>query len=222
MRVVIAEDAALLREGLAHILRHAGHEVTPVPDVPGLLTAVAAAVPTAIITDIRMPPDFRDEGLRAALRLRQDHPGLPILVLSQYVEHTYAAELVAMGGGIGYLLKDRVGDIPEFLTALDDVAAGGTVIDPDIVRRFLSRRTMRAPMERLTPREREVLALIAEGRTNTSIARQLHVTDAAIAKHVNNIFAKLDIPPHVDGHRRVLAVLAHLRHDHGSGQSPAG
>lgn len=213
MRVVIAEDAALLREGLALILRHAGHDVVPVADADGLLAAVAAATPAAVITDIRMPPDFRDEGLRAALRLRQRHPGLPVLVLSQYVEHTYAAELVTMGGGVGYLLKDRVGDIPEFLAALDDVAAGGTVIDPDIVRRFLSRRTMRAPLERLTAREREVLALIAEGRANATIARHLHVTDAAVAKHVNNIFAKLDIPPDIDGHRRVLAVLAYLRHD---------
>ena len=213
MRVVIAEDAALLREGLALILRDAGHDVVPVAGVDDLLTAVAADTPAAVITDIRMAPNFRDEGLRAALQLRRRHPDLPVLVLSQYVEHTYAAELVAMGGGVGYLLKDRVGDIPEFLAALEDVAAGGTVIDPDIVRRFLSRRTMQAPLERLTPREREVLALIAEGRSNGAIARHLHVTDAAIAKHVNNILAKLDIAPDTDGHRRVLAVLAYLRHD---------
>jgi DNA-binding NarL/FixJ family response regulator len=211
VRLVIAEDAALLREGLALILRNAGHDVTAVADVDGLLTAVAASTPEAIITDIRMPPGFRDEGLLAALRLRHDHPDLPVLVLSQYVEHTYAAELVAMGGGVGYLLKERVGDIPEFLAALDEVAAGGTVIDPDVVRKFLSRRTMRAPLERLTPREREVLGLMAEGRANAAIARQLSVTDAAIAKHVNNILAKLDLPPDTDGHRRVLAVLAHLR-----------
>ncbi|SDK92724.1 two component transcriptional regulator, LuxR family [Glycomyces sambucus] len=214
MRLVIAEDAALLREGLSLILTNAGHRVRAVADADGLLAAVAAEAPDAVITDIRMPPDFRDEGLHAALRLRRDLPGLPILVLSQYVEHTYAAELVSLGGGVGYLLKDKVGDIPEFLAALDRVAAGGTVVDPDVVRRFLEFRRMRAPLERLTPRERDVLALIAEGRSNSTIARGLRVTDAAIAKHVNNILSKLDLPPDTDGHRRVLAVLAYLQHDH--------
>lgn len=216
MRLVIAEDAALIREGLALILANAGHQVTPVADADGLLEAVAADPPDAIITDIRMPPDFRDEGLHAALQLRRDHPGLPVLVLSQYVEHTYAAELVAMGAGVGYLLKDRVGDVPEFLAAVEEVAAGGTVIDPDVVRKFLSRRRMQAPLERLTPREREVLATIAEGRSNTAIARHVAVTDAAISKHVNNILAKLDLPPDTDGHRRVLAVLAYLQRDDAS------
>ena len=158
-----------------------------------------------------MPPGFRDEGLRAAVQLRRDHPGLPVLVLSQYVEQTYAAELVETGAGVGYLLKDRVGDIPEFLAALDQVAAGGTVIDPDVVRKLLTRRRVQAPLERLTTREREVLVLIAEGRSNTAIARRLAVSDAAIAKHVNNILAKLDLPPASDDHRRVLAVLAYLR-----------
>jgi DNA-binding NarL/FixJ family response regulator len=211
MRLVIAEDSALLREGLALILTNAGHQVTAVTDAEALLAAVAAGPPDAVITDIRMPPDFRDEGLRAALQLRREHTDLPVLVLSQYVEHTYAAELVEMGGGVGYLLKDRVGEVPEFLTAIEEVAAGGTVIDPDLVRKFLSRRRMQAPLERLTPREREVLALIAEGRSNTAIAHQFAVSDAAIAKHVNNIFAKLDLPPDTDGHRRVLAVLAYLQ-----------
>ena len=158
-----------------------------------------------------MPPGFRDEGLRAAVQLRRDHPGLPVLVLSQYVEQTYAAELVETGAGVGYLLKDRVGDIPEFLDALDQVAAGGTVIDPDVVRKLLTRRRVQAPLERLTTRERDVLGLIAEGRSNTAIARRLAVSDAAIAKHVNNILAKLDLPPASDDHRRVLAVLAYLR-----------
>jgi DNA-binding NarL/FixJ family response regulator len=212
MRLVIAEDAALLREGLSLILTNAGHQVTAIADAAELLTAVAADLPDAVITDIRMPPDFRDEGLHAALQLRQDHPDLPVLVLSQYVEHTYAAELVAIGGGVGYLLKDRVGDVPEFLSAVEEVAAGGTVIDPDVVRKFLSRRRMQGPLERLTPREREVLALIAEGRSNPAIARHFTVTDAAIAKHVNNILTKLDLPPDTDGHRRVLAVLAYLQH----------
>ena len=158
-----------------------------------------------------MPPGFRDEGLRAAVQLRRDHPGLPVLVLSQYVEQTYAAELVETGAGVGYLLKDRVGDIPEFLAALDQVAAGGTVIDPDVVRKLLTRRRVQTPLERLTTRERDVLVLIAEGRSNAAIARRLAVSDAAIAKHVNNILAKLDLPPASDDHRRVLAVLAYLR-----------
>jgi DNA-binding NarL/FixJ family response regulator len=213
MRLVIAEDAALLREGLTLILANAGHDVTAVADADALLAAVAAEPPDAVITDIRMPPHFRDEGLHAALQLRQDHPDLPVLVLSQYIEPTYAAELVEMGAGVGYLLKDRVGEVPEFLASVEEVAAGGTVIDPDVVRKFLSRRQMQAPMERLTPRERDVLALIAEGRSNTAIARHFAVTDAAIAKHINNILAKLDLPPDTDGHRRVLAVLAYLQRD---------
>ncbi len=211
MRLVIAEDSALLREGLTHILTHAGHQVRAVSDAETLLATVDQDQPDAVITDIRMPPGFRDEGLRAAVQLRRDHPGLPVLVLSQYVEQTYAAELVETGAGVGYLLKDRVGDIPEFLDALDQVAAGGTVIDPDVVRKLLTRRRVQAPLERLTTRERDVLGLIAEGRSNTAIARRLAVSDAAIAKHVNNILAKLDLPPAADDHRRVLAVLAYLR-----------
>jgi DNA-binding NarL/FixJ family response regulator len=215
MRLVIAEDSALLREGLALILTTAGHDVTAVADAQALLAAVTAERPDAVITDIRMPPAFRDEGLRTALQLRRDHPGLPILVLSQYLEHTYAAELVEMGAGVGYLLKDRVGEVPEFLAAVKEVAAGGTVIDPDVVRKFLSQRRMRAPIERLTQREREVLARIAEGQSNAAIARQFAISDAAIAKHINNILSKLDLPPDTDGHRRVLAVLAYLQRDSG-------
>jgi DNA-binding NarL/FixJ family response regulator len=211
MRIVIAEDAALLREGLTHILTHFGHQVTAVADGAALLAAVEADPPDAVITDVRMPPDFRDEGLRAALQLRAHHPGLPVLVLSQYVEHTYAAELVESGTAVGYLLKDRVGDVTEFLDALDRVAAGGTVIDPDVVRKLLTRRRMQAPLERLTTRERQVLALMAEGRSNTAIARHLTISDAAVAKHVNNILAKLHLPPATDDHRRVLAVLAYLQ-----------
>ncbi|GIJ46173.1 DNA-binding response regulator [Virgisporangium aliadipatigenens] len=216
MRLLIAEDSALLREGLTLILVNAGHEVTAVADADALLAAVAGQRPDAVITDIRMPPAFRDEGLRAALQLRRAHPGLPILVLSQYLEHTYAAELVELGAGVGYLLKDRVGEIPEFLAAIEQVVAGGTVIDPEVVRRFLAQRRMRAPIERLTQREGEVLARIAEGRSNAAIAREFAVSDAAVAKHINNILAKLDLPPDTDGHRRVLAVLAYLRRDSGS------
>jgi DNA-binding NarL/FixJ family response regulator len=211
MRVVIAEDSALLREGLTHILTHFGHQVRAVSDAASMLAAVDHDPPDAVITDIRMPPDFRDEGLRAALQLRHHHPGIPVLVLSQYVEQTYAAELLETGTGVGYLLKDRVGDIAEFLAALDQIAAGGTVIDPDVVRKLLTRRRIQAPLERLTPRERDVLALIAEGRSNAAIARSLAVSEAAIAKHVNNILAKLDLPPATDDHRRVLAVLTYLQ-----------
>ncbi|GAA4473641.1 response regulator [Phytohabitans houttuyneae] len=211
MRVVIAEDAALIRAGLTHILTHFGHRVTEVGDAPALLAAVDAEPPDAVITDVRMPPGFRDEGLRAALQLRERHPGLPILVLSQYVEHTYAAELVESGTAVGYLLKERVGDVTEFLDALDRVRGGGTVIDPDVIRKLLARRRVQTPLGRLTDRERQVLSLIAEGRSNSAVARRLEVSEAAIAKHVNSILTKLDLPPDADDHRRVLAVLAYLR-----------
>ncbi|MEQ4720297.1 response regulator transcription factor [Nonomuraea sp. B19D2] len=212
MRVVIAEDAVLLREGLVGLLERFGHTVAAsVGDAPALVAAVAEHRPDAVVTDVRMPPGFSDEGLRAALELRGRHPDLAVLVLSQYVEQTYAAELLesGAGAGIGYLLKDRIGDVREFVDALDRVAAGGTVVDPEVVRQLLSRR--RDPLARLTPREQQVLGLIAEGRTNASIARELFVTEAAVAKHIASIFAKLDLPPEADGHRRVLAVLAYLR-----------
>ncbi|MEV4114303.1 MULTISPECIES: response regulator transcription factor [Nonomuraea] len=212
MRVVIAEDAVLLREGLVGLLERFGHTVAAsVGDAPALLAAVAEHRPDAVVTDVRMPPGFSDEGLRAALELRERHPELAVLVLSQYVEQTYAAELLesGAGAGIGYLLKDRIGDVREFVEALDRVAAGGTVVDPEVVRQLLRRR--RDPLARLTPREQQVLGLIAEGRTNASIAKELFVTEAAVAKHIANIFAKLDLPPESDGHRRVLAVLAYLR-----------
>ncbi|MEU0564686.1 response regulator transcription factor [Nonomuraea sp. NPDC005983] len=212
MRVVIAEDAVLLREGLAGLLERFGHTVVAsVGDAPALVEAVAEHDPDAVVTDVRMPPGFTDEGLRAALELRRRNPELAVLVLSQYVEQTYATELLDSGGGarIGYLLKDRIGDVREFVDALDRVSGGGTVVDPEVVRQLLSRR--RDPLRRLTPREQEVLGLIAEGRSNASIARELFVTEAAVAKHIAGIFTKLDLPPQADGHRRVLAVLAYLR-----------
>jgi DNA-binding NarL/FixJ family response regulator len=212
LRVVVAEDGVLLREGLAGLLARFGHEVVAaVGDADDLVAAVTEHEPDLVLTDVRMPPGFSDEGLRAAVELRSARPGLAVLVLSQYVQHTYAAELFdSVGGrGVGYLLKDRVGDIGEFRAALAQVAAGGTVVDPEVVSNLLRRR--RDPLAPLTGREREVLALMAEGRTNAGIARALTVSEAAVAKHIGNILAKLDLPRSEDGHRRVLAVLAYLR-----------
>lgn len=212
MRIVIAEDSVLLREGLTQIMSRFGHQVVAaVGDAPALAEAVAAHEPDVVVTDVRMPPGFRDEGLRAALALRDERPGLPILVLSQYVEQSYASDLLQTGGGVGYLLKDRVGEVTEFVDALDRVAAGGSVIDPEVVRRLLARRREHSPLERLTEREREVLALMAEGRSNRAIARDLVVSEAAVTKHVGSILAKLDLPPAPDDHRRVRAVLTYLR-----------
>lgn len=211
MRVVIAEDNALLREGLVLLLTSAGHEVVAVAGTePEILPALLAHRPDIAVLDVRMPPGFRDEGLRAALAARQRMPGLPVLVLSQYVEESYAAELLGAGaGGIGYLLKDRVGRVEEFLEALDRVAAGGTALDPEVVTELLARRRS-TPLDSLTPREREVLALMAEGHDNTTIASTLVITERAVSKHIGNVFAKLGLPPTDSGHRRVLAVLAHL------------
>ncbi|RSN58176.1 DNA-binding response regulator [Actinomadura sp. WAC 06369] len=209
---MIAEDSVLLREGLGQILGRFGHEVAAaVGDAPALAAAVAEHAPDVVVTDVRMPPGFRDEGLRAALALRAATPDLPVLVLSQYVEQSYAADLLQTGGAVGYLLKDRVGEVAEFVGALDRVAAGGTVIDPEVVRRLLARRRDRSPLERLTAREREVLALMAEGRSNGAIARALVVGEAAVVKHVGSIFGKLDLHQTSDDHRRVRAVLAYLR-----------
>ncbi|MDQ1026926.1 DNA-binding NarL/FixJ family response regulator [Streptomyces umbrinus] len=212
LRVVLAEDSVLLRDGLIGLLTRCGHEVVAaVGDADALLTAVAEHEPDIVVTDVRMPPDFQDEGLHAAVRLRETRPGLPVLVLSQYVQRSYASELLDSGDGtgVGYLLKDRVGQVEEFVDALHDVAEGGTVVDPEVVRQLLRRR--RDPLERLTPREREVLALIAEGKSNGAIARELVVSEAAVGKHIGSILTKLDLPPADETHRRVLAVLAFLR-----------
>ena len=212
MRIVIAEDSVLLREGLAEILARRDHQVVAaVGDAQGLLTSVLAQAPDVAIVDVRLPPGYQDEGLQAALKLRSDHPEVGILVLSQYVEPTYATELLEVAtSGLGYLLKDRVGDVLDFLDALERVAAGGVVIDPEVVRQLLARGT-RDPLDELTAREREVLALMAEGRSNGAVARSLVVTEAAVAKHIGNIFGKLGLEPAEDNHRRVLAVLAYLR-----------
>ena len=209
MRVVVADDAVLLREGLVRLLTENGHEVVAVVgDGPSLVQAVVAHRPDVSIVDVRMPPSHTDEGLRAAVAARQVVPGSPVLVLSQYVEVSYADDLLAdRRGGVGYLLKDRVAEITDFLDALARVATGGTVLDPEVIAQLVARR---GPLDALTPREREVLALMAEGRSNTAIARRLVVTDGAVEKHVKNIFTKLDLPPDEEQHRRVLAVLAYL------------
>ncbi len=212
MRVVVAEDAVLLREGLVGLLERFGHEViASVGDAPALEAAVRHDPPDVVVTDVRMPPGYTDEGLRAAVTLRSAYPSLAVLVLSQYVQPTYAAELLDTGGGrgVGYLLKHRVGRVEEFMDALTRVAAGGAAVDPEVVAQLLGRR--RDPLNRLTPREREVLGLVAEGRSNAAVARQLVVSEAAVAKHIANILLKLDLPPDADDHRRVKAVLTFLR-----------
>jgi DNA-binding NarL/FixJ family response regulator len=213
MRLVLADDAVLLREGLVRLLTEQGHDVVAVVgDGPSLIAAAAEHRPDVSIVDVRMPPTHTDEGLRAAVRIRADRPGAPVLVLSQYVEVSYADDLLAdRRGAVGYLLKDRVAAIAEFLDALDRVAAGGTVLDPEVVAQLLVRRKAHDPLQSLTAREREVLGLMAEGRSNTAIARHLVVSEGAVEKHVRNIFTKLDLPPDEDINRRVLAVLAFLR-----------
>lgn len=214
IRVVIAEDGVLLREGLAGLLERFGFQtVAVVGDAEALKTAVAEHAPDLVITDIRMPPGFTDEGLRAAVELRRAHPGLAVVALSQYVQHSYAADLLDSGDGrgVGYLLKDRVVDVEDFIAALRRVAAGGTVVDPQVISQLVRRR--RDPLSSLSTREREVLALIAQGHSNTAIARQLVVSEAAVGKHVGNILAKLRLPQTDDTNRRVLAVLTYLRSD---------
>jgi DNA-binding NarL/FixJ family response regulator len=216
VRVVIAEDQALLREGIPALLRQNDVEVVAhAEDGEGLLRIIGGHKPDLAIVDVRLPPTFTDEGVRAAIEARSRHPGLAILILSQYVEPAYTAELLASGdGGIGYLLKERVGEVRAFLDAVHRVAAGGTALDREVVAElFGSGRPSEADaaLETLTPREREVLELMAEGRTNAAIARTLVVTLGAVEKHISNIFAKLDLPATDDDHRRVLAVLAFLR-----------
>jgi DNA-binding NarL/FixJ family response regulator len=212
VRVVIAEDNVLLSEGLTLLLRSSGIEVAAtVTDGPSFVAAVREHDPDVTIVDVRLPPSFRDEGVRAAIAARAERPDLPVLVLSQYVEETYAGELLADGrGGVGYLLKDRVSRVDEFVDALRRVAAGGTAMDPEVVAQLLVRRRGGDPVGTLTPREREVLALMAQGHANGEIAAKLTVTERAVHKHIGNIFGKLDLPPSDSGHRRVLAVLAYL------------
>jgi DNA-binding NarL/FixJ family response regulator len=211
MRVVIAEDLFLLRDGLIRMLEAHGFEVAAAVDTgPGLLAAVAEHRPDVAVVDVRLPPTFTDEGLRAALQARREAPGLPVLVLSQYVEQLYARELLADGsGGVGYLLKDRVFDSGQFTDALRRVAGGGTAMDPEVIARLLARNAD-SEVGRLSPREREVLELMAEGRSNAAIAQRMVITERAVAKHTSSIFAKLRLQPSDDDNRRVLAVLAYL------------
>jgi len=213
VRVVIAEDLFLLRDGLIRLLEAYGFEVAAAVDNgPDFLVAVRSHRPDVAVVDVRLPPSFTDEGLRAALQARSERPGLPILVLSQYVEQLYARELLADGvGAVGYLLKDRVFDGDQFTDAVKRVADGGTAMDPEVIARLLARNAaFEGPLDRLSPREREVLELMAEGRSNAAIAGRLVVTERAVAKHTASIFTKLDLQPSDDDNRRVLAVLAYL------------
>ncbi|WP_434600368.1 LuxR C-terminal-related transcriptional regulator [Streptomyces sp. A5-4] len=212
MRVVIAEDSALLRDGLVQLLTLRGVEVVAaVCDAVALLAAVAEHGPDAAVIDIRLPPTQTDEGLRAAVELRRTRPGVGVLILSQYVETKYAAQLLGeSGAGVGYLLKERVVDIGEFVDALERVAAGGTALDPEVVAQLFGASRRVSALDALTPREREVLGLMAQGRTNQSIAESFVVSERAVEKHIANIFTKLDLPPSDGGNRRVLAVLRHL------------
>lgn len=217
VRVVIAEDSVLLREGLTRLLTDLGHEVVAgVADAEALLATIAELagrdeLPDVVVADVRMPPTHTDEGVRAAVELRGRHPELGVLVLSQYVEERYATELLAGSSrGVGYLLKDRVADVREFVAAVERVASGGTALDPEVVAQLLGRSRKQDVLAALTPREREVLGLMAEGRTNSAVARQLVVSDGAVEKHVSNIFMKLGLTPSDGDHRRVLAVLTYL------------
>jgi DNA-binding NarL/FixJ family response regulator len=211
VRIVLAEDHTLLRDGLTRLLEANGFTlVAAVDNAPALDRALRDPSAEAAVVDVRLPPTFTDEGLRAAIGIRRERPGFPVMVLSQYVERLYARELLSSGeGAVGYLLKDRVGDVAEFVAAVRRVAAGGTALDPEVVAAIMA-RTQDRPLDRLTARERDVLALMAEGRSNAAIAAALFVTEKAVAKHTNSIFTKLDLPVDIDDNRRVRAVLAWL------------
>jgi DNA-binding NarL/FixJ family response regulator len=213
VRVVIAEDSVLLRDGLARMLSDHGHEIVgSVDDAVGLVQLVEAESPDLVVLDVRMPPTHTDEGIRAALELRARWPELALLVLSQYVEENYASELLSGDlRGIAYVLKDRVTDVGQFLETVERIGAGGTAIDPDVVSQLLARTRRQEPLSDLSPREREVLGLMAEGRTNAAIASELVITERAVEKHVKSIFQKLRLPPAETNHRRVLAVLRYLK-----------
>jgi DNA-binding NarL/FixJ family response regulator len=213
IRVVIGEDDVLLREGIVRLLSEAGFEVVgQAGDADDFLRKALAHRPDVAVVDIQMPPGHGDDGLRAALELRRQRPGIGVLVLSQFYEESYALDLIGTRPeGVGYLLKERIGDVSEFVAAIERIAAGGTALDPEIVGRMLGRRHSGGPVERLTPREHDVLAAMAEGKSNLGIAEALVISEAAVEKHVTSIFSKLDLGPTPTGHRRVLAVLAYMR-----------
>jgi DNA-binding NarL/FixJ family response regulator len=212
VKVVLAEDLALLRDGLVRLLEARGFEVVAAVDNgPQLVRELVTRRPDVAVVDVRLPPSYRDEGLRAALDARKEVPGLPVLVLSQYVEQLYARELLADGrGGIGYLLKDRVSDVDQFIEAVQRVASGGTALDPTVVAKLLNSKRRSLPLDRLSPREREVLSYMAQGLSNAAVAAAMVITEKAVAKHTNSIFTKLDLPVSENANRRVLAVLAYL------------
>lgn len=221
MRILICEDSVLLREGLVRLLEDSGHTVVAaLPDTEGLLQAVNDSTPELCILDVRLPPTFTDEGIRAALSIRAAHPDLPLLVLSQYVEERYASELIAaQGGALGYLLKDRVADVAEFVESVERIAEGATVLDPEVVAQLLTRRNRDDRMLRLTERERTVLALIAEGKSNQAIAGLLFVSEASVEKYITAIFQKLGLEQDESGNRRVQAALAHIENMGGPGMT---
>ncbi|WRS30525.1 response regulator transcription factor [Actinomycetaceae bacterium MB13-C1-2] len=221
MRVLICEDSVLLREGVARLLEFSGHQVVAaLPGIEDLEATVDASKPDLCILDVRLPPTFTDEGVRAALRLRENHPDLALLVLSQYVEERYASELISGStGSLGYLLKDRVADVDEFIASLEQVAGGATILDPEVVAQLIGRKQQDVKMQRLTPRERSVLALMAEGRSNQAIAEELFLSEASIEKHITSIFQKLELEQDDSGNRRVLATLAHLENTAGATQT---
>lgn len=212
MRIVICEDNALLRAGLDRLVSEEGHEVlAALPDAVELHAKVAETKPDLVLLDVRLPPTFTDEGVRAAIALREENPGLPILVLSQYVEERYATELIGRSkGALGYLLKDRVADVADFLDSIEQVAGGGTVLDPEVVGQLLGRRSRDSQMDALTERERTVLGLMAEGKSNAAIASQLYISEGSVEKHISQVFQKLGLGAETGGNRRVLAVLAYL------------
>jgi DNA-binding NarL/FixJ family response regulator len=214
MRILICEDSVLLRAGLVRLLEDSGHSVVAaLPDATALTETVEAQHPDLCILDVRLPPTFTDEGIRAALALRAAHPALPVLVLSQYVEERYASDLIAgRGGALGYLLKDRVADVADFVETVEQIADGGTVFDPEVVAQLLGRRARDERMQRLTAREATVLALIAEGKSNQAIAKTLYISEGSVEKHITSVFQKLDLEPDESGNRRVLAALVHLSH----------